>query len=432
MFSKDVLRGVVYQQKASGFGCGGTVRRGVLGEVLKWLGDDRVLVLSGLRRCGKSTVLRQVMASLDGFSYVNFEDERFTGFKASDFESLNEVLSEAYGRGRTYFFDEIQNIRGFESFVRRLQDSGSKVVITGSNASLLSRELGTKLTGRYRQFEVYPFSFREYLTFHGALPSEGEEYLTEKKADIISHLKKYLVVGGLPEYLKNHDLEYVQTLYENILYRDVVVRYSIRMEKTVKELASLLATNIASEFTYNSAKKTLGLSNAITVKEYVSYLGNSYLFFELPRFHSSAKKQLASPRKIYSVDPAFKAILGTNFQENLGRSLENVVFLELKRRKASLNYYSGKNECDFIVSKSGRPTQAIQVCHTLDETNMRREVEGLVEAMEKLRLKDGLILTLEQEDEINEGNRAIPVMPAWKWLLQTGEKEAGALGGLMP
>ena len=416
MINKEMLRQIVIQQKSESLLEEGMVRRDILDEVLKWFKDNRIIILTGLRRSGKSTLLKQVMQEKKGWCYVNFDDERFIDFRAQDFESLNEVLIEVYGTPKIYLFDEIQNVDKFETFVRRLHDGGKKVLITGSNASLLSKELGTRLTGRYRSFEVYPFSFFEYLKFRKLKPEKEWLYIAEKKVKLLKAFGEYLSDGGLPEYLKNKDREYVKTLFENILYRDIIARYSIRRQKIVKELVNLFVTNVSSQFTYNSLKKSLGLSNAITVKEYTSYLSNAYLFFELQRFDFSAKKQLNFPKKIYIVDSAFGQ-LGFNFSENIGKVMENAVFIELRRKNKEAYYYSNKSECDFVVKDGIRITEAIQVCYVLDEKNKEREIGGLIDAMEKFGLKEGLILTKDQEEEIKVGGRTIKIVPVFKWLV---------------
>jgi uncharacterized protein len=418
MIAKDILKQIVLQQRAEGFSIKETVKRELLAEVLKWFEDPRIMILTGMRRSGKSTLLKQIMQVKNDYCYVNFDDERFLGFTARDFEQLNEVLIEYYGDRGIYFFDEIQNIEKFETFVRRLQDQGKKVVITGSNASLLSRELGTRLTGRYKSFELFPFSFREYLVFKGVQPEKDWVHVTGKKVKIIKLFEDYRVEGGLPEYLKYRDSDYVKTVFENILYRDIIARYSLKGQKILKELVNILATNISCPFTYNSLKNTLGLSNAMTVKEYISYLCNSYLFFEQGKFDYSVKKQANYPKKIYLIDTAFNRIAGFNFSMDKGKLLENIVFMELKRGNKDTYYYSDKNECDFVVKEKTSVMEAIQVCSVLREGNRKREIGGLTEAMEKFELKEGVLLTLEQEDEILVDGRKIHIFPVWKWLLR--------------
>ena len=416
MITKDTLRQVVLKQKDELSLKKETVRRVILNEILRWMKDDRVIILTGVRRCGKSTLLKQMMSEVSGWCYLNFEDERMLDFRAQDFEMLNEVLIDAYGPAKIYFFDEIQNIDKFETFVRRLQDEGKKIIITGSNAILLSKEFGTRLTGRYKSFEVYPFSFSEFLTFRKKEFKKEEWYISEKKVAILKQFNGYLEIGGLPEYVKNQDEDYIRTIFENILYKDIITRYSLKREKIIKELINILATNASSSFTYNSLKNTLGLSNAITVKEYISYLSNSYLFFELLKVSYSIRQQLLSPRKIYLVDSAFNQVCGLSFTPNKGRNLENAVFIELKRRGNDIFYHSEKYECDFIIKKGSRITAAIQVCYSLDKPNKEREIAGLIEAMDKFKLKEGLILTLEQTDDFKIEGKKIKIMPVIRWM----------------
>jgi hypothetical protein len=202
MVSIELLRQLVIQQKSQIEKGGVFVERSVLKQVLEAFGDNRVLILTGIRRCGKSTLLKQIMRTKTRYCYINFEDERLLAFRAEEFESLNEVLIEVYGPSTTYFFDEIQNIDKFETFVRRLQDEGKKVIITGSNASLLSREFGTRLTGRYKLFEVYPFSFTEFLRLKKIGVTKDSRYIPEDRVKLLTAFGTYAENGGMPEYLK--------------------------------------------------------------------------------------------------------------------------------------------------------------------------------------------------------------------------------------
>lgn len=418
MIPKDLLRQIVLQQKNQEFKIEETIPREKLLEIENWIKkDNRILIFTGLRRCGKSTLLKQIMQNQKNYCYVNFEHERFIEFKAQNFERLHEVLIEIYGKPTIYFFDEIQNIDKFETFVRRLQDQEKKIILTGSNATMLSKELGTHLTGRYKSFEIFPFSFREFLKFNHVYLDKTSMYLTEKRVQLIKSFQQYLSKGGMPEYLKNEDIDYIKTTYENIIYRDIIARYNIKRQKTLRELVNILSTNISSKITYNSLKNTLKLSNSITVKEYISYLQNSYLFFELPKFDYSLKKQLNTPRKIYTVDPMFHTLCGVNYSKNKGRILENMVFIELKRTGYEIFYYENKNECDFVIKDENKIIGAIQVCYMFHKDNKKREINGLLEAMDKFHLKTGILLTSEQEDEISAHNKKIIVMPVWKWMV---------------
>lgn len=418
MISRELLRHLVIQQKNQIEKGGDFVRRSILDRVLDAFSDNRVLILSGIRRCGKSTLLKQIMQTRTRYCYVNFEDERLLMFRAEDFELLNEVLIEVYGIPDIYFFDEIQNIDRFEVFVRRLQDNGKKVLLTGSNASLLSREFGSRLTGRYKLFEVFPFSFAEFLRFRGIRIKKDSLYIPEERVRLITAFREYTAKGGMPEYLNNQDIEYIKTLYDNIIYRDIIARYSVRRQRLVRELVGMLASSVSLPFTYNSLKKSLGLKNAITVKEYIGYLSGAYLFFELLRFDYSVKKQLNSPRKIYIIDTAFGILSGFSFSPNTGRLLENIVFIELLRRGSEVYYFSGAGECDFILKRGRKITGAIQVCHELNDDTMDREIGGLLEASAAFGLKEGVILTGDREETRELGDVTIVIKPVWKWLLE--------------
>jgi len=418
MTSREILRHLVVQQKNEIQKGGEYIERPVLQKILDAFSDNRVVILSGIRRSGKSTLLKQIMRTKIRYCYMNFEDERLLTFPAEDFEILNEVLLEEYGPADVYFFDEIQNIDRFETFVRRLQDAGKKVVITGSNAALLSKEFGTRLTGRYKLFEIYPFSFAEYLRFRKIPVTKDSLHLAEGRANLSAAFGDYTENGGLPEYLKNQDRDYIKTLYDNIIYRDIIARYSIRRQRLVRELVGMLASAVTLPFTYNALKKSLGLKNAITVKEYISYLAGAYLFFELTRFDFSIKKQLNAPRKIYCIDTAFCILAGFSLSPNKGRLLENIVYIELRRRNCEVYYYSDTRECDFIVKDSRKISRAIQVCHELNAENTEREIGGLREALEGFGLTEGLILTGNQEDQRKEGDFTIIIKPVWKWLLE--------------
>ncbi len=416
MISRETLRHVVIQQREWLERRDKGVEREILSDILRWFEDDRVLVLTGMRRVGKSTLLRQIMDRKDAWAYVNFDDDRLIDFEPADFEKLNEVLHQEYGSPEIYFFDEIQDAPKFEVFVRRLQDSGKKVVITGSNASLLSGELSTRLTGRYRRFEVYPFSFREFLAFRGESYGERDYYITDRKARLIGLLDEYMVEGGLPEYLKTGDPEYVKTLYENIIYRDIVSRYGIRRQRVLKEMVNILLSNIASRFTYNALKKSLSLSNSITVKEYISYLSSAYMLFEVQAFDYSVRRQMNSPKKIYVIDPAFNRIAGFSPTPDRGKLLENLVFLEMKRKGMEIYYYSGKRECDFIVRRENR-FLPVQVSYEITDKNREREAEGLIEAANATKSKEGWIITHDYEAKTTLEDVNIRFIPALKWLL---------------
>lgn len=379
--------------------------------------DDRILVVSGMRRVGKSTLVQQLIENGEGFWYFNFEDEKLLGFTVDDFSLLEEALIEVYGTARFLFFDEIQNIDRFELPIRRLQDEGKKIVLTGSNASMLSIEFGTKLTGRYRQIELFPFSFGEYLRYRGVSYENKDFFLPESKVSFKNQFMHWLGQGGLPEYLNYNDPDYIRTLFDNILYRDIIARYGIRNQREFRELVHLLVSNLTLPVSYTSLQRNIGLSNSVTVKEYLGYLNNAYMFYEMPQYHHALKMQLRSPRKVFLADVAFHNLVGFSHSQNMGRKLENSVFLAIRRDTAEIYSYKGKAECDFVYFDKERKPGLVQVCYHLNTENQAREFAGLTEALQFFDQPAGLILTLDQEDEIRSQNKTLKVLPAWKWML---------------
>jgi predicted AAA+ superfamily ATPase len=417
---KDKLLQVAYSQKESLLVKSGLIERDSMPMTKEALfSDNRVLVVTGMRRVGKSTLVQQLMSMVDSFCYFNFEDEKLLDFSVDQFGELEETLIEVYGPAQYWFFDEIQNVAQFEMAIRRMQDSGKKIVLTGSNSSMLSMEFGSKLTGRYKQIELFPFSFSEYLRFLNVNFQEKDFYLPANKVILKNHFMQWMEKGGLPEYLKYNDIEYVRTLFDNILYRDIIVRYGIRRHREFRELVQLLVSNISLPVTFSSLQRSIGFSNSDTVKEYMSYLSNAYVFYEMRQYHDSLKKQLRNPRKVFVNDPAFHKLVGFSNSQNLGRKLENAVFLALRRKSPELYSFNGNGECDFVFFDEKRIPAAIQVCYHLNSENEARELDGLVEAMGVFGLSEGLILTLDQDFEIQKDGKSIPVLPVWKWLLTT-------------
>lgn len=385
--------------------------------------NKQVIILTGIRRCGKSTLMHLIRQQApQSHYYINFDDDRLALFELDDFPVLLEVFIELYGVQNNFYFDEIQNIPGWERFIRRLHNEGKKIFITGSNASLLSSELGTHLTGRHIALKLYPFSFREYVYI------KDKTLLTEKNLDStqIALSKKYFaefkVMGGMPEYLENKQTQYLHTLYENILYKDIIVRHKLPQQKPIKELVYYLASNNAKEFSYNALRKLLGLASSNTVAEYCHYLENSFLSFVVNRFSYSLKKQTHFVKKIYFIDQALAESVGFRISQDVGRTLENIVFLQLLRQNKEIYFHQEKQECDFVIRDGYHISGAIQVCTSLKEDKTRqREMNGLLEAMVTYQLNEGLIIT---EDECAtefieyQGNTyQINIVPCWQWLL---------------
>lgn len=391
------------------------VERTLQKEVEQYKKDPFIVIISGVRRSGKSTLLQKVRTK-DAY-YVNFDDDRFIDFTVNDFQLLYDLLIELFNEKNIFIFDEIQNIPGWERFVRRLHDEKKKVYVTGSNASMLSKELGTHLTGRHIPLTLYPFSFKEFLVFNMVDFTNLNLLTSKEKSKIKTFFNEYLEKGGFPEYLITKKEDYLKAVYENIIYRDIITRYKLTSEKPLKETVFYAASNIGKELSFNNIKKLTGLTSATTIKEYFEYLENSYLVFLVPRYDFSLKKQIYSNKKAYFIDQALAKIVGFRISEDAGRMLENVVFLELKRKKLDVYFHKDKNECDFLTRVGANITSAIQVTQSLDK-NRERELAGLLEAINKYKLKEGLILTTDEEETLQIKNKKITVKPIWKWLLE--------------
>ena len=392
-------------------------------DITTFVDNKQVIILTGIRRCGKSILMQLIrQQTTPSDYYINFDDDRLALFTLEDFQALIETFIELYGVQNNFFFDEVQNIPGWERFIRRLHNEGKKIFITGSNASLLSRELGTHLTGRHIALKLYPFSFREYVYI------ANKTLLTEKMHDStqIALLKKYFsefkVMGGMPEYLENKQKHYLHTLYENILYKDIIVRHKLPQPKPIKELVYYLASNNAKEFSYNALRKLIGLASSNTVADYCHYLENSFLIFIVNRFSYSLKKQMHFSKKVYFIDQALAESVGFRISQDDGRTLENIVFLQLLRQNKEIYFHQEKHECDFVIRDKYHVSHAIQVCTSLKEDKTRqREINGLLEAMVTYDLKQGLIITEEEEATEfieHQGHRyQINIAPCWQWLL---------------
>lgn len=364
-----------------------------------------VTIITGIRRCGKSTLMHQLMGKVDEeFAYFNFEDPRIFGFDVTDFPKLEEVLGEK----NYYFFDEIQNIEHWELFIRKLHDQGKIVCITGSNASLLSKELGSRLTGRHIQHELFPFDFDEFCKL---------EFL----ANTNQNFDLYIQNGGFPSFLQNKQLSYLQQLFRDIITRDIIVRYGIRNAKTVESIALFLISNIAKEYSLNKLKNTFDVGSANSVSDYVSWFENSYLLFSLPRFSWSLKSVAVNPKKIYTIDPGFAQANSLSFSEDKGRLLENLVYLELLRSHKELYYFRKKGECDFVVKHQEKIVQLVQVCYELNSDNLQREINGLKEAMDFFDFQNAIIVTRNQDDLFSVEGKTIKAISFASWMKDRNE-----------
>ncbi len=416
---KDLLKKIIFEQvDDTANTSANSVPRCIQPE---WLTCKEILIISGVRRCGKSVLLQQIRSKMpEQDYYFNFEDERLVNFTVNDFQTLQECFFELYDKQNTYYFDEIQNVKGWELFVRRLYNGGCKVFVTGSNAHMLSRELGTHLTGRYMSFELFPFSYLEYLQLKSVPYGKKERNTTFGRSMLLANFKTYLKQGGFPQYIVNLSREYLSSLYQSIVYRDIMARNRLTNEKEMQEMLHYLASNASKRHTYSSLGKIIGVKHPETIKNYLSYVEQTYLIFQLLKYDSSLKSQMTSPKKVYFIDNAIINNIGFNATENLGMQLENIVFIELRRRGYDLFYHSGKKECDFLVREGTTITAAYQVTLSMstDETR-KREISGLKEAMDTYNLSEGYIITLEDKETILIDEKQISILPAWEWMICT-------------
>jgi predicted AAA+ superfamily ATPase len=401
------------------------------------LGTDFIVTITGPRRAGKTFLCFCLMKRLlesgtskENLLYINFEDNKLINADARDLDGLLEAffeLSSPDDKKPVYFFlDEIQAVKGWDAWARKINDQKRKIklILTGSSSKLLSREISTQLRGRTLNTEIYPLSFKEILewkkiSYNPKTVSYSKDKLAVKRA-----FSEYLQNGGFPAIISQPSSKeaILQSYYESMLFKDIVERHNIKDVKKLKMLASLLFEAVSSEISYNKLAnklKSIGFDiSKNTIIEHISYFEDSYLLFQSLKYEYSYAKQIGSIKKVYCIDNGLLNSVSFKFSGNKGKLLENLAYIELKRKNKKVYYHREKHECDFLVQEKDKITQAIQACSILSDENKEREIKGLLEAMHKFKLKEGLILTLEQEEEINIEGKKIRVMPAWKWLLE--------------
>lgn len=366
--------------------------------------DSHVLDITGVRRCGKSTVMRQRMRGLEQpWFYVNFESPLLTQFEMRDTIRLDSLIDKS--GAKCLYFDEVDQFAGWEKYVRQKLDEGFHVCVSGSNASLLDGEIGTKLTGRHVSKELFPFSFREYLAFTG------------KEASSCS-VADYAHDGGFPRYLQTNEEIVLQELFDDIVYRDVVVHNKIRDVAAVRELSAYLVENVGCRFTASKMLRPLNVASASTVTQWCEWFEKAYLFFFVPIFSDSEKSRLLNPKKVYCIDTGLEYAVASRRIPNDGARFENMVYLALRRNCRDISYFDAEGECDFVVSRRHAVTDVIQACTRLTDESKDREIEGLVKAMESFSLTSGMIVTEDQRDTIHVGKLRIEILPFWEWSLQ--------------
>ena len=379
------------------------------------LQSKQIKLITGPRRTGKST---EALLMLRGknFAYLNFDDGKL--LKEWDDDAVWESLQQVYPGFDYLLLDEVQNLEGWDLWVSKLYRLGINMVITGSNAKLLSSEMATLLTGRYIQIEMLPFSLSEFFAWNGKMISG---YPAEDEVSVQSLVNDYLHHGGYPETVAARGIaqNYLSTLFDSIIWKDIAKRHNVRNVEDLNNLAMYLVSNFCNPFSANELADELGFSSVATTKKFMGYLREPYLFYYLPRYNNKLKLMKKAPQKVYVVDNGFVEAKAFSVSENLGRLLENQVFIELVRRgydtEKSLFYYRSRNdkEVDFVTRNGVRVEMLIQVCYDLSsERTLKREVDSLIECAEELKCRQLLIITRNEARIIEMKGyeiRAVPV-----------------------
>jgi predicted AAA+ superfamily ATPase len=389
-----------------------------------YLASGLIKLITGPRRAGKSVFALQLLKD-ENFAYLNFDDDLL--LKHFEENLVIQALNEVYPGYKYLLLDEIQNLPGWELWVNKLYRRGINLIITGSNAKLLSHEMATSLTGRYIQIEVFPFSFKEVLRFHEVLLDKKPGLTPQKSGIILSYLNTYLLNGGFPETVLNPSIvkNYLSSLFDSVLLKDILRRFRIRQSQQFYNLANYLLTNYTNPYSYNQLKNDLNFNSVPTIQKFVGYLSEPYMFMNLTRYATKIKTQQKSPKKSYIIDNGFINARSFELSPSWGRLLENVVFIELLRRHfkpgSDLFYYRTRNdkEVDFICRKGHKIDQLIQVCYDItNPKTSKREINSLQEASSELNCNDLLIITWSKEEMIKTGKEDIQIVPAYKWLCE--------------
>ena len=359
--------------------------------------ESHALVITGVRRCGKSTAMTQRIRKIpDDWFYLKFDSPQLIDLELRDMATLDRIIGRN-GAKRLYF-DEMHELEGWELYVLQKLDEGFQVCVTGSNASLLKGERATKLTGRHVSKELFPFSFAEYCAY------------LDKPCDWRS-IDDYLQDGGFPRYLDTKDVTILFELFDDIMYRDVITRHGIRDVAAVQRLAAYLVENPGCKFSATRMLKPLNVGVAGTVIQWCDWLEDAYLFFFVPKYCDSVRAQLVNPRKVYCVDTGLVSAVSRRIVFNDALRFENMVFLALRRQYRDVYYFDEDGECDFVCMESHLPRRAVQACVELTKDDYDREIGGMRAAMRRFSFAEGFVVTKSQQDEIKVDEGMIHVLP---------------------
>lgn len=399
-----------------------TIKREFEDEAKERAKSKLIKVTTGIRRAGKSFFTHFLLKGR-AFGYVNFDDEVIAD---TDPNKILSSLLEIHGKINVVFMDEIQNLRKWELFVNRLHRAGYDVFITGSNAKLLSSDLATHLTGRHIPLELFPFSFREYLMS----ADFNEDVESTRGKSLLKHeLDNYIKSGGFPEVVveKENPRIYLKELYRNIIEKDIVFKHNLKYKKTFKEVAFTVLSNFGGYVSYNKLKNQFSLGSDHTIKNYLSYLNESYLILPISKFSFKSREIEKSNKKIYVIDTGIINNAAINFTPNSGKIIENIAAVELLRRKSyryldwEIFYWkdSQQNEVDFVIKEGHVIKELIQATYASSINDIeKRELKALIKAGAELKCNNLSIITWDYEGEENIENKKICFTPLWKWLLK--------------
>lgn len=414
----------------------GIPRQGYLERIKKFLHTDEVVALTGVRRCGKSTILLQALAELFKINvprtntlYVNFEDPKF--YNSLNIDLLDNIW-QAYidylkPKGKVYLIlDEVQKVKGWEHWVRSKYDrkENVKIFITGSNAELLSPEFATILTGRHLQLPVTPLNLREFTQFKGMNVESGKLWNVKNKAKLLNLSLEYLVTGGFPKVVLTEDEslrnELLSQYFSDILTKDIVERYKIKDVGKLRNLALFYSTNFTRSYSFNKVKKVVDFSLSLdSVHRFSHYMESAFLISFLQRFSYSIKNQMQAQRKVYLVDNGIHNAVAFKFSEDKGKLLENAVYQHLRSANREVYYYSEKKEVDFVCKQGLKIKELYNVCYSLeDKETLLRETSALIEGMKYFKLKESNIVIAEgSKRQISEQGFTISIVPFYEWAL---------------
>lgn len=375
------------------------------------LANPLIKLITGPRRVGKS-VFALLMLQGKNFAYLNFDDNLL--LENWDEDLVMAMLDDVYPGYDYLLLDEVQNLPDWDLWINKLYRRGKNLIITGSNAKMLSSEMATALTGRYLQIEMLPFSLDETMRWKKVNPdSDGQSVKALALSD------DYMRNGGYPETILSRSItkSYLSTLFDSILLKDVARRHKVRNTTDLYNLATYLLSNFCNPVSANDLTSELGMSSVTTTRKFCDYLAEPYLFYYLPRFNNKLKLMKKAPNKVYVVDNGFVQSTVFNLSENLGRLLENQVFVELLRRGyisgQTLFYYRSHNdkEIDFVTRKGHKVEQLIQVCYDMaSEKTRKRELDALVEAAEELHCDNLLVITNSEHEEIKINGSEVKII----------------------